>query len=68
MTLFLICIVVGVAAGFLTVTVMKNQLRSVRRQPNAAGYVHSEGLHLTLNQDVFLYQNTTRHPKPKSKK
>ena len=68
MPIWLICIVVGIAVGFFTVTVMKNQLKSVRRQPNAATYIHSDGLHLTLKQDVFLYQNTTRHPKPKAKK
>ena len=68
MPLWIICIVIGVAVGFFTVTVMKNQLKTVRRQANAATYVRSDGLHLTLNQDIFLYQNTTRHPKPKAKK
>lgn len=68
MHLWLICIVVGIAVGFFTVSVMKSQLKSVRRQANAATYVRADGLRLTLNQDVFLYQNTTRHPKPKAKK
>ena len=66
--LWLISIIVGALAALLVVTVMKNQLKSVRRQPNAATYIRSDSLHLTLSQDIFLYERTTRTPKSKNKK
>lgn len=66
--LWLVCILVGVVIGFFVVSVMKSQLKTVRRKSNAATYIRNDGLHLTLRQDIFLYQNTTRHPKPKAKK
>lgn len=66
--LWLISLAVGVLAALLVVTVMKNQLKTVRRQPNAASYVRSDGLMLTVSQDVFLYERTTRTAKSKNKK
>ena len=68
MQLLLISIVIGVVIGLITVSVMKNQLRSVRRQSGAANYLKSDSLNLTLSRDQYLYENTTRTPKAKSNK
>ena len=66
MQLLLISIVIGIAIGFLVVSVMKSQLKSVRRQSGAANYFTAGSLNLTCSTDHFLYQNTTRTPRPKS--
>ena len=68
MQVLIISIVIGVAIGFLVVSVMKSQLRSVRPQSGADSYLEDSSLHLTVSTDHFLYQNTTRTPRPKSNK
>lgn len=66
MELLLISIVIGVAIGFVVVSVLKGQLRSVRRQSGAADYLAAGSLTLRVNRDRYLYQNTTRTPRPKA--
>ena len=68
MQLLLISIVVGVAIGFVVASVLKSQLRSVRRQSGAANYLTEGSLSLRVRQDHYLYQNTTRTPRAKSNK
>ena len=67
MQLLIISILIGIAIGFLTVTVMKSQLRSVRSRSGAAEYLTQGSLTLHVRSDRYLYQNTTRTPKPKPK-
>ena len=66
MQLLLISIVIGVAIGFVVVSILKSQLRSVRRQSGAANYLDAGSLTLRINRDRYLYQNTTRTPRPKA--
>ena len=66
MQLLLISILIGVAIGFLVVGVMKSQLKSVRSQDSASNYLTEGSLNLTCSTDRFLYQNTTRTPRPKT--
>lgn len=66
MQLLLISIVIGIAIGFLTVTVMKSQLRSVHSRSGAAEYLTQGSLTLRVRSDRYLHQNTTRTPRPKS--
>lgn len=61
-----ICILIGVAVGLIIVLVMKGQLKSVRRQSDADGYVDAGGLNLTIQTDRFLYQNISRRLKPQN--
>ena len=68
MQLLLISIIIGIAIGFITVSVMKSQLRSVRRQSGAANYLNAGSLELRVSRERFLYENTTRTPKAKSNK
>lgn len=68
MELLLISLLIGVAIGFVVVSVLKSQLRSVRRQSGAANYLTEGSLDLRVCQDRYLYQNTTRTPRAKSNK
>ena len=60
-----ICLVIGIVAGGIVVLIMMSQLKSVRSQPGASSYVKPGSLRLSVSRDLFLYQNTTRRPKPK---
>ncbi len=68
MEIFLISLAVGVLIGFLVVGGMKRQLTTVHRQESAFEYLTPGSLNLTVSTDLFLYENTTRTPKPKSNK
>ena len=62
----LICILIGTVVGLICVLVMKGQLKTVRTQTGADGYVKQGSLQLRQSTDIFLYQNTTRRPKPQN--
>lgn len=62
----LLCLVIGAVVAFIATGVMKGQLKSVRRQNHAAGYMRPEGLQLTTSRDLFLFRNVSRHARPKS--
>lgn len=68
MPLWLISIIVGVVIGFIVVSVLKMQLKSVAHQSGAGSYQVDGSLKLTLSTDTYLYQNTTRIPRPKNNK
>lgn len=61
-----ICILIGLVIGFIVVSAMKSQLKSVRRESAAANYLTADSLNLTISTDRFLYENTTRTPRAKS--
>lgn len=62
-------IVIALVAGFVVAKIivsgMKGNLRSVRAQTSAAGYVRAGILHLDRSRERFLYHTVTRTPKPK---
>jgi len=60
------CIIIGIVAAFITVGIMKAQLKTVRKQRNAANYVVSGSFRLTNQMDTFLYRNVVRRERPKS--
>lgn len=62
----LICAVIGIAAGLITVLVMRSQLKSVRAQRYAGSYVVPGSLNITNSRDIYLYRNVTRRERPKS--
>lgn len=64
----LVCIGIGILVGLIAVLVMKGQLKSVRPKNAAADYVVSGSFCLRHSQDIFLYRNVHRTPKPKDKK
>ena len=53
-------LVVGLIVGFVTVTIMKAQLKSVRQQSGAKSYVKPGSMQVTVHKDLFLYRNITR--------
>ena len=62
----LICIIIGVLISLITVMVLKGQLNSVYSQDGAQAYVTADSLDLQVRTDQYLYENTTRTPKPRS--
>lgn len=62
-------IVIALVAGFVVAQIvvggMKGQLRSVRAQSSAAGYVRANSLQLDRSQERFLYHTVTKTPRPK---
>lgn len=64
--LWLVSLVIGVLIALIVVSTMKGQLKTVRHQDGAGSYIRPGSLCLTIHQDIFLYQHTTKQPKPKS--
>ena len=62
----LVCLLIGLAAGGITVGVMAVQMKSVRSRAGAANYVCQDSLRVTASHDIYLYHTTTRTPRPKS--
>ncbi|MGN0474350.1 MAG: TPM domain-containing protein [Acutalibacteraceae bacterium] len=61
-----IALTAGAIISFIVVSSMKNQLKSVRAQNNAASYSVPNSMRLTQNSDLFLYHVVTRTERPKS--
>lgn len=61
-----ICVLIGTAVGLIAVLIMKGQLKTVRSQSGADSYVRQGSLQLRQSTDMYLYQNTTRRPKPQN--
>lgn len=51
---------IGLVLAWVVVHVMKNQLRSVAFQENAASYVREGSMNLTNSRELFLYRNVQR--------
>ena len=63
----LICLVIGVVAGFVVTAILKGQLKTVRQQNQANVYVKPGSMQVTHSNDIFLYRNVTRVKKETSK-
>lgn len=62
----LIALGIGLLVALIAVGIMKGQLKSVRAQRSAAGYVKAGSMQLTRQTDLYLYSQITRIPRPKS--
>ena len=62
----MLSLVIGLIAGVVVAFVLKGQLKSVKRQHQAASYVRDGSMHLTTNSDLFLYRNVHRSRKQSS--
>lgn len=60
-----ICLVIGLVLALIITGVMKGQLKTVRAKFGAEDYVKPGSLNVTHRQDLFLYRNVHRTPKPK---
>ena len=65
-TRILISLVIGIIIAVLISVIIRNQLKSVAMQSNAADYVRKGSLNITSQSDRFLYSHVTKTPKPKS--
>ncbi len=59
-----VSVIIGGVVGFITVTVMKGQLKSVRFQTNSSQYMKRESLRMTRQHDHFLYSRVSKERKP----
>ena len=61
----IISIAIGLVLALIVTGVMKSKLKTVRAQQGAGDYVKPGSLNVTHRQDLFLYRNVHRTPKPK---
>ena len=64
-TIILISLVVGLVVGFISVSTMKGQLKSVRPNNSASAYIVKDSMNLVRQNDLFLYRNIARVARPK---
>ena len=65
-TTLVISLLIGLVVGLIVALVLKGQLKSVRRQDRAHGYIKQGSMQLTAHRDIFLYRNVTRTRKQTS--
>ena len=58
-------LIIGVIVAFISVLIMKGQLKSVRFQSAAHNYMRNNSLNITERKDIFLYSTVSRRAKPK---
>lgn len=63
---FLVCLLIGLAAGGITAGILAGKNKSVSPKYNAADYVRGDSMQVTVSRDIFLYQTVTRTPKPQN--
>ncbi len=61
----ILCIVVGMAMGFIIIFAIASKNKSVRMQTNATVYTRTGSFVVTGSYDNFLYKNLDKTPKPK---
>lgn len=64
-SIVLFSLVAGIIVGFISVTAMKNQLKSVTPNNSAREYIVKDSLKLSYENDRFLYRNVSRVARPK---
>ena len=62
-TTLMVAVGLGLLVGVIAATVLKGQLKTVRRENRAQNYVKSGSMQLTEQYDTFLYRDVTRTPK-----
>lgn len=56
----LIALVIGAAAGGITIGVMRSKMNTAKRQSGATDYLVNDSFHLYRQQDLFLYSRTSK--------
>lgn len=59
----LIAVGIGLLAGLITASMLKGQLKSVRKESRANVYVKNGSMQITTRNDLFLYRDLTRTEK-----
>ena len=58
-----ISLIIGIIAGLIVAFILKGQLKSVRKQDQAYGYVKPGSMTVNIQYDIFLYRTVTRTKK-----
>lgn len=61
----MIALMIGLIAGLITAKSLKGQLKTVQQKNEAKNYIKSGSMNLQTQNDVFLYRDIRRTPKPK---
>ena len=61
-----VAVIIGIILSFITVSVMRGKLKSVRISTEARQYIKDGSLNITNSADRFLYKNVRRTAKPKN--
>ena len=61
----MIALMVGLVAGLITAKSLKGQLKTVHKKNEAKSYIKAGSMNLQTQNDVFLYRDVRRTPKPK---
>ena len=61
-----ISLLIGLVAALITVLIMRGSMNTARKQSGAGEYIRQDSYHLTVRQDIFLFSNITKTPKPKN--
>ena len=61
----MIALMIGLIAGLITAKSLKGQLKTVHQKNEAKNYIKSGSMNLQTQNDVFLYRDIRRTPKPK---
>lgn len=59
-----ICLVIGMASGGITVLIMRSRMKTDRPQHSASEYLDRGSFHLNIAHDRYLYSHVTKTPKP----
>ncbi len=59
---------VALIAAFITAQIARGQLKSVRQQQYAQGYIRQGSLHVEISRDLFLYRNLRREERQETSK
>ena len=62
--ILLLGILPALLIGLIVMLIKLHQMKSVRRQDTAAGYMKPGSMHLTDSQNIFLYSTVTQTEKP----
>ena len=61
----MIALMIGLIAGLITAKSLKGQLKTVHQKNEAKNYTKTGSMNLQTQNDVFLYRDVRRTPKPK---
>ena len=58
-------LIIGLAAAGISILIMRSSMNTKRSQRGAASYLVDDSFHLRTHQDIFLYSNIQKTPRPK---
>lgn len=62
---FFLSLIIGLAIAGISILIMRSSMNTKRSQRGAASYLVEDSYHLRTHQDMFLYSNIQKVPRPK---